>query len=334
MASYWRYILFNFLLVHYTFASTVSDQAQFSSFIKTYGKLYREGSEEYNRRFDNFKSSLERHRKLNYFSNNANGVVYGITKFSDLTQAEFAEQVLSRPQDVLNLNGTRPSDSSTVNEKLDNIPKAYDLREQHVVTAIKDQKECGGCWAFSIVETLETQFALKYHKLYTLSVQEVLECARGSYGCKGGNTCTTAEWLNETSVKLTTDKNYPFTDDTNACRISKQIDGKVGITNYSCHGYINRESDMVNTVFNHGPLTVAVDATSWQDYVSGVIQHHCSAQADNHAVQVIGFDTSGPVPYYVVRNSWGKDWGVDGYLYIKIGGNLCGIANSVVTLTV
>lgn len=60
-----------------------------------------------------------------------------------------------------------------------------------------------------------------------------------------------------------------------------------------CHSYINRESDMVNTVFNHGPLTVAVDATSWQDYVSGVIQHHCSAQADNHAVQVIGFDTSG-----------------------------------------
>lgn len=58
MASYWRYILFNFLLVHYTFASTVSDQAQFSSFIKTYGKLYREGSEEYNRRFDNFKVGI------------------------------------------------------------------------------------------------------------------------------------------------------------------------------------------------------------------------------------------------------------------------------------
>lgn len=329
MALYRSFAFLCLIIIQVTFASGLSDEERFTNFIKTYGKSYRKGSEEYDTRFENFKKSLERHKKLLLSENN--GAVYGVTKFSDLTEAEFAEQFLSHRRLV---NITRVSSNYRSPQQFSDIPEKYDLRNKRAVTAIKNQGQCGGCWAFSIVETLETQYDLKYHKLYTLSVQEVLDCDKDNYGCNGGNICAAARWLNKTSVKLTTDKVYPFTDSWGSCKTIKKSDQKVGITNYSCDSYREKETLMVDAIVNHGPLTVAVDATSWQDYVSGIIQHHCSDQGDNHAVQIIGYDISGDVPYFIVRNSWGKDWGMDGYLYIKIGQNLCGIANEVVTLTV
>lgn len=85
---------------------------------------------------------------------------------------------------------------------------------------------------------------------------------------------------------------------------------------------------MVRLLAYHGPLTVAVDATSWQDYLGGVIQFHCEDNR-NHAVQVVGYDISGAVPYYIVRNTWGTAFGLDGYLNVAIGKNLCAIAEEV-----
>ncbi|KAF6093186.1 cathepsin O [Phyllostomus discolor] len=72
-----------------------------------------------------------------------------------------------------------------------------------------------------------------------------------------------------------------------------------------------------------------VDAVSWQDYLGGIIQHHCSSGEANHAVIITGFDKTGSTPYWIVRNSWGSSWGVDGYAHVKMGGNICGIADSV-----
>lgn len=83
-----------------------------------------------------------------------------------------------------------------------------------------------------------------------------------------------------------------------------------------------------------GPLAVEVDALSWQDYQGGVIQHHCSCHASNHAALVVGYDTTGEIPYWIVQNSWGTTWGNAGYVYIKIGGNICGIADSVAAVYV
>lgn len=90
---------------------------------------------------------------------------------------------------------------------------------------------------------------------------------------------------------------------------------------------------MIKLLAFHGPLTVAVDATSWQDYLGGIIQYHCDPNR-NHAVQIVGYDLSGDIPYFIVRNTWGPNYGVDGYLKIAIGKNLCGIAEEVSSIDV
>ncbi|KAG8592486.1 hypothetical protein GDO81_000522, partial [Engystomops pustulosus] len=89
------------------------------------------------------------------------------------------------------------------------------------------------------------------------------------------------------------------------------------------------EEKMMNLLIRFGPLAVIVDALSWQDYLGGIIQHHCSSGHSNHAVLVVGFDRTGNTPYWIVKNSWGTSWGIDGYVHVKMGKNICGIADFV-----
>lgn len=86
------------------------------------------------------------------------------------------------------------------------------------------------------------------------------------------------------------------------------------------------EEELLTTLALHGPVAVAVNALNWQTYLGGVIQFHCDGapQSLNHAVQIVGYDRTADIPFYIVRNSWGKDFGDNGYLYIAIGKNVCG----------
>lgn len=82
-----------------------------------------------------------------------------------------------------------------------------------------------------------------------------------------------------------------------------------------------------------GPVTVAVSASTWQNYIGGIIQSHCNGDL-NHSVQIVGYNLNAEVPYYIIRNSWGEDFGDNGYSYIAIGSNQCGVAYEVASLTV
>lgn len=100
--------------------------------------------------------------------------------------------------------------------------------------------------------------------------------------------------------------------------------------------FVGKERKILNLLANYGPVITAVNGLLWQNYLGGIIQFHCdgSTASLNHAVQLVGYDMSGDVPYYIVRNSWGKKFGNNGYLKIQIGGNVCGLANQVSVLRV
>ncbi|XP_038055637.1 cathepsin O-like [Patiria miniata] len=334
----WNVILIFFILVvvSSTFVSGLSPEEElFHSFIIKYGKTYRNGSTEYQKRFRNFKESLARHGQLNSYRTNPQDAFYGVTRFADLTQEEFASTLLGGRAGRRVALATRPNLRNLVEKPgpKEGIPKKFTLqgRNPPVLTAIKDQGSCGGCWAFSIVECLETQHAMDTGTLYDLSTQQVMDCnnVTSDHGCKGGSLCGTLAWLNSSKEKVVLDKNYPYKEKSETCNKAAASHGLVYLKNYTCQPYVGKEQEMVSLVYAHGPLLAAVDATSFQDYMGGIIQHHCTDTYDNHAVQIVGYDQTGPIPYYILRNSWGADWGLGGYLHIKIGGNLCGIARTV-----
>lgn len=93
---------------------------------------------------------------------------------------------------------------------------------------------------------------------------------------------------------------------------------------FLCRDFSDQEEQMLDVIANHGPITVAVNAISWQYYLGGVIRFHCDGASLNHAVVIVGYDLTADIPHYLVRNSWGKDFGENGYLKIAIGANVCG----------
>lgn len=99
---------------------------------------------------------------------------------------------------------------------------------------------------------------------------------------------------------------------------------------------INQENKLLSWLAYNGPAAVAVNALSWQNYLGGVIQHHCddSPLNLNHAIQVVGYDLTAEIPYYICKNSWGTLFGNKGYVHLAIGMNICGMVNEVSMMTV
>ncbi|XP_050647243.1 cathepsin O [Macaca thibetana thibetana] len=278
-----------------------------------------------------FRESLNRHRYLNSLSPSENSTAfYGINQFSYLFPEEFkAIYLRSKPSKF-------PRYSAEVHRSIPNVswPLRFDWRDKHVVTQVRNQQTCGGCWAFSVVGAVESAYAIKGKPLEDLSVQQVIDCSYTNYGCNGGSTLNALNWLNKMQVKLVKDSEYPFKAQNGLCHYFSGSHSGFSIKGYSAYDFSNQEDEMAKALLTFGPLVVIVDAVSWQDYLGGIIQHHCSSGEANHAVLITGFDKTGSTPYWIVRNSWGSSWGVDGYAHVKMGSNVCGIADSVSSIFV
>ncbi|EFB29611.1 hypothetical protein PANDA_013700, partial [Ailuropoda melanoleuca] len=265
--------------------------------------------------------SLNRHRYLNsVFPHENSSAVYGINQFSYLFPEEFKAIYLRSKSSRL------PRYRAEAQTSIPNVslPLRFDWRDKRVVTQVRNQQTCGGCWAFSVVGAVESAYAIKGEPLEALSVQQVIDCSYNNYGCSGGSTVSALHWLNKTQVKLVRDSEYPFKAQNGLCHYFSDSQSGFSIKGYSAYDFSDQEDEMAKALLTFGPLVVVVDAVSWQDYLGGIIQHHCSSGEANHAVLITGFDKIGSTPYWIVRNSWGSSWGVDGYARVKMGGNICG----------
>ncbi|XP_013402312.1 cathepsin O-like [Lingula anatina] len=349
MSSVLIFMTVIFISSHYFVTTAVTDVEQkFKLFIKKYQKPYKTGSEEYYKRLKIFQDSLKKHHQLNSLRTSNHSAIYGVTKFSDLTDEEFIAQYLDDTKKPLKHHLLKSQEGYVKNTQKQNTdhsyksfqPQKWDWRTDWkwpVITKVKNQRSCGGCWAFSSVESVETMYAIKTKDLRDLSVQQVIDCAAyGNFGCRGGDTCHALYWMKLTRTPLVTDQEYPLTDTSDFCKIESNATKGVSLADYTCDKFINHgqstEGQMVSMLLN-GPLTISVDATSWKDYLGGIIQYHCY-NFNNHAVQIIGYDLTGPVPYFIIRNSWGDDFGLNGYIHIRIGNNVCGVAEEVSSIQV
>ncbi|KAJ8015439.1 hypothetical protein DPEC_G00026130 [Dallia pectoralis] len=299
--------------------STDTYYVDFESFRELFNRSYKL-PRDYYRSKSYYKNSIKRHAYLNLYSTGTNSATYGINQFSDLSVKEFRE---------LYLTGTVERSPLYPGLKTGGVPAKFDWRDKKAVGPVQNQQACGGCWAFSVVGIIEAARAKSTQTWEQLSVQQVIDCSYQNQGCNGGVTTRALGWLNQTKVQLMRESEYPYMAQAGICHFFPPSQDGVSIKNFAAYNFSGREKAMMDRLVDWGPLAVAVDALSWQDYLGGIIQHHCSYHHANHAVMVIGYDTTGEVPYWIVQNSWGTSWGNEGYAYIKMGGNVCGIADSV-----
>ncbi|KAL5460170.1 hypothetical protein EMCRGX_G033598 [Ephydatia muelleri] len=313
-------------------AQLSADWVQYESFLKLYDKKYVNDSTESTRRFEIFQESLRRHHHLNSYELHHNGAAkYGVTKFSDLTVDEFKSLYLSPARTPVRGKAVTSCDYKQGSVK--NPPSQYDWRDKNVVTPVKNQGQCGSCWALAVVETIESSWSIQSQTLLPLSSQQVISCDyspnQSLDGCDGGSLSSAFATLQsrQNISAIVPESVYPFVSgdgQTYPCRKDVPPAG-VQLVQYNYCQPLENETNMQALLYTYSPLTVSVNAVSWQDYIGGIIQHHCTNAAIDHAVQLVGYDLTGPLGYWIVRNTWGTDWGEDGYLRLLFGANTCGV---------
>jgi C1A family cysteine protease len=282
---------------------------KFMKFTREYQKVY--GSvEEFNSRYQIFKQNL-----MDLLTEDYDGT-HGVTKFSDMTAEEFEKTMLT----LQTPNGWCKPGLELTSAKADT---SLDWRTKGGVSPVKDQGNCGSCWAFSAVAYLESQALIKKQSNATFSEQQLVDCDHlGDQGCNGGLMQTALQYFQQNGVE--SDKAYPYTARGGQCKYNK---GSVvaNVSNIKCYEGVNNAT-VQGYLTTAGPLSIAVDATSFQTYRGGVL--NCRFSRLNHGVLLVGYtqDT------WIIKNSWGKNWGEQGFVRVSnVAGSNCGVGAYVVT---
>jgi C1A family cysteine protease len=290
---------------------------QFMKYITEFGKHYGTKAE-YNYRLDLFKDELVHIAAHN--SSNEETHELGINHMSDWSEEEYN-----------NLLGYKPSlrngGYESKVEVLDTTNLAADINwvDQGAVTPVKNQGQCGSCWAFSTTGSIEgAEFLYGTKMLVSLSEQNLVDCSKQNDACKGGLMDYAFEYAE--SHPLMKEADYPYTGHHSAfskCKYEK-ASGVGHVVGYK--DVAPKDVDQMKAALALGPVSIAIEADKsvFQSYRTGVITSRLCGTKLDHGVLAVGFGTEDGQDYFLVKNSWGASWGVSGY--VKIGAdNVCGI---------
>ncbi|PIN18825.1 Cysteine proteinase Cathepsin L [Handroanthus impetiginosus] len=301
-------------------ARTLSDASmveRHEEWMSQYGSSYKDDTEKA-KRFGIFKKNVEYIESFNEAGTRPNKLA--INKFADLTNEEFRT---SRNGYKMRSHQKSSKVSSFRYANVTAVPSSMDWRKKGAVTGVKDQGQCA-------VAATEGINQLKTGKLISLSEQELVDCDTSEdQGCNGGLMDYAFEFIIK-NHGLTTESNYPYKGVDGTCNTRKELSHVAKITGYK-DVPANSESSLLKAVANQ-PVSVAIDAggSDFQFYSSGVFTGECGTELD-HGVAAVGYGkTSDGTKYWLVKNSWGTDWGEDGYIRmqkdIDAAEGLCGIA--------
>lgn len=323
--------------------STVKDA--FERFLVDFGKVEEyatKTAEEYARRLEIFAENVA--RAAEHQLNDRGSAKHGVTKFSDLTAEEFRAQFLGHVKLAKDEREKYKGSRGVIdNLPTDGLPEEFDWRFKGAVTRVKDQGQCGSCWTFSTTGALEGAHFLKTGKLVELSEQQLVDCDVGcdpdvpqacDSGCNGGLPSNAMEYIIEHGG-IDTEKSYPYVGEKQECKAQL---GKLGATLKNFSFVSSDEDQIAAALVKYGPLSIGINAAWMQTYMGGVAcPYICDPEALDHGILIVGYGSGGfaPVrwsqePYWVVKNSWGPDWGSEGHMFMCKGKGSCGINNMVV----
>jgi len=295
---------------------------QFVSFQGKFNKKYNDLQElEY--RFKIFVSNL-----ATITSHNLGNETFtmAINQFTDLTPDEFKKQFAEGLISQDNSCGTYISSNY-------NVPDTFDWRQEGAVTPVKDQGQCGSCWAFSTTGAIEGAWAIKQGKLVSLSEQQLVDCSKryGNLGCKGGLMDSAFEYVMDNG--LCTEASYPYVSGTSKASGTCQVCSSVVKISNCADVKPNDQLALKEAVAMVGPVSIAIEADTriFQSYSSGVITSSSCGTTLDHGVLIVGYGVENGIKYWLVKNSWGTSWGDNGYVKIQRSESnndpgICGVA--------
>ena len=307
---------------------------QFQKFIVKYKKNYK-SMNEFMARFEVFRQNY-----ISTLKQESSTFTTGITKFSDMTKQEFAKTYLNLNYDAMAMVNFEP-----VSAKVSNAaPDSFDWRTQGRVSPIKDQAQCGSCWAFATVANLEGLYYANKGVMKTFSEQMLVDCDTSDSGCNGGLMQYSFTWLKKNGG-IMLDSDYPYTGVDGTCQSDKTKYADFKVTGYKKLGSswstwsAVDEDEVKEFLYETGPLAIALNADYLSSYTGGIVDYtssQCPSSGINHAVTLVGYgtDSTSGMDYWIIKNSWGKDWGESGYFRIRRGNGTCGVNCYITTATV
>ncbi|KAL1785005.1 Cathepsin L1 [Sigmodon hispidus] len=301
--------------------------AQWHHWKSKHRRLYGTNEEEWRRAvWEKNMKMIELHN--GEYSNGKHGFTLEMNAFGDMTNEEF-RQVVNGYKHQRHRKGKMFQEPLMLK-----IPKSVDWREKGYVTPVKNQGQCGSCWAFSASGALEGQMFRNTGVLISLSEQNLIDCSRaeGNQGCNGGLMDYAFQYI-KNNKGLDSEESYPYEAKDGTCKYRAEF----AVANDT--GFVDipqLEKALMKAVATVGPIAVAMDAShsSFQFYSKGIyFEPNCSSKDLDHGVLVVGYGYEGTDSnknrYWIVKNSWGPEWGMEGYVLIaKDRDNHCGLATA------
>lgn len=248
-----------------------------------------------------------------------------MNEFADLSSDEFGAKYLMKPNFHKEFKATKEckGDQAPTN----GLPDSIDWSAKGGVTPIKNQGQCGSCWAFSTTGSLEGAGFNSAGKLYSFSEQQLVDCSSsyGNHGCNGGLMDMAFWYVIDNGITL--ESTYPYKGVGGKCSYNEEKDKAWQIKD--CTDVTADKEEALMAGIAQQPVSVAIQANGlgFQLYKSGVFSGRCGTNLD-HGVLAVGYGEMSGKKYYKVKNSWGAGWGSSGYIYMERTGDgkgKCGI---------
>lgn len=301
-------------------------------------KEFANFQERFSRRYSNLQEletrfAIFRQNFIGILAHNADhtqNFTMGVNQFTDLTPEEFKMQYVSSYKSQVGSFGCK-SFSSTAS----GAPNSIDWRSKGVVNSVRDQGQCGSCWAFATTANAESVWAIYSGQLLDLSEEFLVDCASGAgyynMGCNGGNPDSAFKYMINNGQ--CSEASYPYKAGTTKTAGTCQKCSAAPVHFSSCSDVKPNDQVSLKGAVAKQPVSIAIEADTryFQSYSGGILDSTSCGTNLDHAVIIIAYGTENGIDYWNVRNSWGSSWGENGYVRLKRTSStndpgICGLA--------